>query len=165
MVVVTPHAELFHRPSPEIDFKLVRVERLTKHDIGIEEAILSFDLHADLSSCFSWNTKQIFMYIEAEFYSGGAGAGEPRSRGAEHNSIVIWDAIVKTREEAVLDLKRARNEYRLYDRDGISLKGNALNVTVAWNVMPKVGVLYFDKVTFPNVKLPNEYIVTTNPIN
>ena len=141
----------------------MRVERLTKHDIGIEEAILSFDLHADMRSCFSWNTKQIFMYIEAQFLSGGGdGGGAP---GGEHNSVVIWDEILRSREEAVLSLKRTRNEYRLYDRDGTSLKGNALNITVAWNVMPKVGVLYFGEATFPNVRLPNEYIVTTNPIN
>ena len=147
--------EIFVRPDPKVDFKLVRVERLARHDVGVEEAVIAFDLHADLRSCFSWNTKQLFVYVQVSFLSAG---------GSDSNSIVVWDKVLRSRDDALLDMKRTRNEYRLYDRDGASIKGNTVNVTVSWNVMPKVGKLYHDSRTFPGIKMPNEYIMTTNPI-
>ena len=47
--------ELFVRPNPEVDFKLARVERLAGHDVGVEEAVIAFNLRADLRPCFSAN--------------------------------------------------------------------------------------------------------------
>lgn len=159
LAILCASTEYFHRSSPKINVNSVRIERLLKHDVGVEEAILSFDLDADMRSCFSWNTKQLFMYIEAEFYSQNA----VDSRASQYNSVVIWDKLITKKESSKLRLKKVRNEYRLYDRDGMSLKGNSMNITVSWNVMPKVGKLYHDKMTFPNWKLPNEYVSPTNP--
>lgn len=59
-----------------------------------EYAIIKFSLDADLSSLFTWNTKQVFVYVTADWTSAkkggdGSGGGEPQT-----NSAVIWDAII-----------------------------------------------------------------------
>jgi hypothetical protein len=51
-----------------------------------EYAIIKFSLSADLSSLFTWNTKQIFVYVSASW---------PNSTSTElTNEAVIWDTII-----------------------------------------------------------------------
>ncbi|KAI5461342.1 signal peptidase subunit-domain-containing protein [Mariannaea sp. PMI_226] len=49
-----------------------------------EYAIIKFSLDADLSSLFTWNTKQLFVYVTAE-WPGPAN---------DTNEAVIWDSII-----------------------------------------------------------------------
>ena len=51
-----------------------------------EYAIIKFSLDADLSSLFTWNTKQLFVYVTAEWPD----AADANST----NSAVIWDSII-----------------------------------------------------------------------
>jgi signal peptidase complex subunit 3 len=51
-----------------------------------EYAILKFSLEADLSSLFTWNTKQVFVYVTAEW-------PEP-TKANQTNKAVIWDSII-----------------------------------------------------------------------
>ncbi|KAK5940937.1 hypothetical protein PMZ80_006214 [Knufia obscura] len=51
-----------------------------------EYAQIRFDLDADLSPLFTWNTKQLFVYVTANY---------PDTRGgAEQSETVIWDMII-----------------------------------------------------------------------
>lgn len=51
-----------------------------------EYAIIKFSLDADLSSLFTWNTKQVFVYVTAEW---------PAKDGSNAtNQAVIWDSII-----------------------------------------------------------------------
>jgi signal peptidase complex subunit 3 len=51
-----------------------------------EYAVIKFSLSADLSSLFTWNTKQIFVYVSASW---------PNSTSTElTNEAVIWDTII-----------------------------------------------------------------------
>lgn len=52
-----------------------------------EYAIIKFSLDADLSSLFTWNTKQVFVYVTAEWPVGDASANVT-------NQAVIWDQII-----------------------------------------------------------------------
>lgn len=56
----------------------------TKHE---EYAIIKFSLDADLSSLFTWNTKQVFAYVTAEWPSS-------TSANTTTNQAVIWDTII-----------------------------------------------------------------------
>lgn len=49
-----------------------------------EYAIIRFSLEADLSSLFTWNTKQLFVYVTADW----------TSPGGINNTAVIWDSII-----------------------------------------------------------------------
>lgn len=52
-----------------------------------EYAIIKFSLDADLSSLFNWNTKQVFVYVTAEWPAAG-------TEGNVTNQAVIWDQII-----------------------------------------------------------------------
>lgn len=55
---------------------------------------------SDLTPLFNWNTKQLFLYIQAE-YTNAQGI---------YNEVVIWDKIVRNKEEANITLA-GRNKY------------------------------------------------------
>ena len=113
---------------------------------GADEAQLSMALQADMRSVFSWNTKQIFMFVQAEY------ATEDNRR----NQVSVWDRIIEHKEDAVLNLPHVRNKYRFIDADA-DLRGRPFNLTLTWNVMNKVGGTYFDSHTVPDLVLPTEY--------
>ncbi len=50
-----------------------------------EYAQIRFDLDADLSSLFTWNTKQLFVYVTANYPSNSEGGS---------SEAVIWDTII-----------------------------------------------------------------------
>lgn len=60
-----------------------------------EYAIIKFSMDADLSSLFTWNTKQVFVYVTAEWPSS-AGSSVAGGAGAANatNQAVIWDSII-----------------------------------------------------------------------
>ena len=50
-----------------------------------EYSQIRFDLDADLSSLFTWNTKQVFVYVTANYPSNSKGGS---------SEAVIWDTII-----------------------------------------------------------------------
>ncbi|KAM7221697.1 signal peptidase subunit [Rhypophila decipiens] len=56
-----------------------------------EYAVIKFSLEADLSSLFTWNTKQVFVYVTAEWphTPSAIAAGN-----VTENQAVIWDQII-----------------------------------------------------------------------
>lgn len=62
-----------------------------------EYAHIRFSLDADLSSLFTWNTKQVFVYVTAVWPSNSTAAeGQDIEKGVEGpvNEAVIWDTII-----------------------------------------------------------------------
>ncbi|KKY18367.1 putative microsomal signal peptidase subunit [Phaeomoniella chlamydospora] len=56
-----------------------------------EYAQIKFDLSADFSSLFNWNTKQLFVYVLAT-YPPTNRAGDVV--GSELNEAIVWDTII-----------------------------------------------------------------------
>ncbi len=58
------------------------------------QAVVTFNLEADLRSAFSWNTKQLFVFLRAEYWSDEG----------KLNQVVLWDSIIqqKVRPSAML---------------------------------------------------------------
>ncbi|KAK6373298.1 hypothetical protein LTS17_008318 [Exophiala oligosperma] len=56
-----------------------------------EFAQVRFDLDADLSSLFTWNTKQLFVYVTVNYPSGG---GDDATTNNKMSEAVIWDTII-----------------------------------------------------------------------
>jgi signal peptidase complex subunit 3 len=48
--------------------------------------VIRFSLEADLSSLFTWNTKEVFVYVTAEWPTAG--------KNNQTNKAVIWDSII-----------------------------------------------------------------------
>lgn len=71
--------------------------------------------------------------------------------------MVLWDAVVASRPAAHLKLPDLKQEYPFLDQ-GNGLRGNKVNLTLAWHVMPRVGALREGSVTFPGaVVMPSDY--------
>ena len=107
LCAVAAFTDVFHASNPVVNVSLARVERL--HPVpssGNDEAFLAFKISADLSSLFSWNTKQLFVWLDASYET-------PRN---VENHVSLWDRIITSREEAVLSLPYVRNKYKLVDQ-------------------------------------------------
>lgn len=86
------------------------------------------DLKADLRDFWTYNTKQMFVYLEMEYWSGEN----------QLNQISFYDAIL--RQKKLVKLNRSiRQEYPIVSQNQ-QLRGTPLNVTLNWSIMPKVGV-------------------------
>jgi hypothetical protein len=53
--------------------------------------MIRFSLSADLSSLFTWNTKQVFVYVSASWPNSTLGDD---GKGELVNEAVIWDSII-----------------------------------------------------------------------
>lgn len=102
-----------------------------------ENSKIQFDLDADLTPLFNWNTKQVFVYLTAEY----AGKTEESS-----NRVTYWDKILTSREEAVLHLRNVRSKYSVWDVERSFRERNA-TVRLEWNIQPWIGPLVFGETT------------------
>ncbi|KAK5116260.1 hypothetical protein LTR62_008587 [Meristemomyces frigidus] len=77
-------------PSASLELRNVQVVKGRPHYYSTkreEYAHVKFDLDADLSTLFNWNTKQIFAYITASYPSSDPSTIPP-------SEAIIWDAII-----------------------------------------------------------------------
>ncbi|KAK4156451.1 hypothetical protein C8A00DRAFT_41028 [Chaetomidium leptoderma] len=133
-----------------------------------EYAIIKFSLDADLSSLFTWNTKQLFVYVTAEWPSvGGSGSGQNAT-----NQAVIWDSIItspsadhlanlgpiamkKLKRSAAgksidpnrgkLSLKNQRPKYQISHPSGKVAEQEDVVLRLHYNVQPWVGILTWNQ--------------------
>ncbi|KAI1180769.1 signal peptidase subunit [Nemania sp. FL0916] len=133
-----------------------------------EYAVIKFSLDADLSSLFTWNTKQLFVYVTADWTTADA-----RTGGANQtNAAVIWDTIItspssdhlanigpatlkKLRKSAAgkpvdpnrgkLSLKNQRPKYQITHPTGKVANTDDVTLRVHYNVQPWVGMLTWNQ--------------------
>ncbi|OGM44843.1 microsomal signal peptidase subunit (gp23) [Aspergillus bombycis] len=138
-----------------------------------EYAQMRFDLDADLSSLFNWNTKQIFVYVYASYSSS-----DKESTLLPQSESIIWDTIISAPESpysfnalrerffpskssskrttgakkstkkdkaapGVLRLRNQRAKYQISDITGKMAERSNVTLSVGWNVQPWVGALWW----------------------
>ncbi|KAH8177389.1 signal peptidase subunit domain-containing protein [Sarocladium implicatum] len=124
-----------------------------------EYAVIKFSMDADLSSLFTWNTKQLFVYVTAEW---------PAANANETNEAVIWDTIITNpsadhlqnigpatmkklkksaagkkvdRNRGLLKLKNQRPKYQITHPSGKIAETGEVKLRLHYNVQPWVGAL------------------------
>ncbi|EGV65558.1 Signal peptidase complex subunit [Yamadazyma tenuis] len=113
-----------------------------------ENSIIKFDLDADLTPLFNWNTKQVFVYLTAEY---------PGKSDGSSNKVTYWDKIITSKDDAVLSLKNHRAKYSVWDVEN-SFRQRDAELKLEWNIQPHVGPLIFGQTsattpfTFAEVK-------------
>ncbi|OQO13898.1 hypothetical protein B0A48_00773 [Cryoendolithus antarcticus] len=88
-VVLSPQS-----PKAKLELRNVQVVKGRPHYYSTkreEYANVRFDLDADLSTLFNWNTKQIFLYITASYPSPSSTSDTTTAPDSE---AIIWDAII-----------------------------------------------------------------------
>eukprot|EP00878_Enallax_costatus_P005809 GHUV01006094.1.p1 GENE.GHUV01006094.1~~GHUV01006094.1.p1 ORF type:complete len:170 (+),score=10.67 GHUV01006094.1:465-974(+) len=146
LCVLLTITDVFHKSDPPVSIQLTEVKRLAQHRGKQDQAAIAMRLNADLRSAFSWNTKQLFVFVQAEYQT-------PENKV---NQVVLWDRIIERKEDAHIKIRNLKQKYAFIDQ-GRNFRGMPLNLTVAWNVMPKVGRLFTVQKTFDVGSLPTEY--------
>ncbi|DBA66797.1 TPA: hypothetical protein ACH3X2_001938 [Trebouxia sp. C0005] len=138
--------DLFHKSNPFVSASLVEVQGLQReYDRWVgyrERAWIAVNLTADLQDSFTWNTRQIYLWLTAEY----------RTEKNQLNQAVFWNWIVESKEDADIRIPLTHTHpssiskhplsvhYPLDLTDqGENLRGTPFNITVSWNVMPTVG--------------------------
>ncbi|RHZ76902.1 hypothetical protein Glove_187g101 [Diversispora epigaea] len=95
-----------------------------------EFAFVDMKLEADLTSLFNWNTKQLFVCVIAEY----------NTDTHNQNQIILWDKIIKSKEDAFIKYSDIHNVYNFVD---ITSSFGQVNATYSlhWDIMPHVGML------------------------
>lgn len=96
---------------------------------GKENAKVKFDLSADLTPLFTWNTKQVFVYVTATY---------PGKSPDSSNVVTVWDRILTNRNQAQLQLKGQKGKYGVWDVEHGFRNRNA-TLELNWNIQPWVG--------------------------
>lgn len=141
--------EWWHPKEVDAHLEIRRVETFKSVTKGNEMLALNMKLDLDTSKLFSWNTKQVFFWLQAEFATGRH----------ENNQVTFVDHIVRSTDRKIFREENIRNEYPIVSR-GRALRGNTMNVTLHWEALPKVGALRVGSV--PVVRgylLPQNYLV------
>ncbi|URD98598.1 Signal peptidase complex subunit [Musa troglodytarum] len=145
----------FNSPSPTADVKVLNINWFQKQPNGNDEVSLTLNISADLSSLFTWNTKQVFVFVAAEY-------GTPQNA---LNQVSLWDGIIQSKEHAKFWI-HTTNKYRFTDQarcsmplfaSGNNLRGKDFNLTLHWHIMPKTGKMFADKIVMTGYSLPEEY--------
>lgn len=174
---VIPISSSSSQPSAAISVRDIQVVKGRPHYYSTrreEYAQIKFDLDADLNGLFTWNTKQLFVYVTVVYPPSEASKGEALSEA------VIWDAIIpatstpwnyqnlKARyfpekpakgkkapkkkvdtkalvKPGVLKLKNQKPKYQITDPSGVLSERRNATLEVNWNVQPWVGALTWDK--------------------
>lgn len=96
-----------------------------------ELGFFKFDLDADFTNTFDWNTKQLFLYLTAHYETSNNVV----------NQIVLWDYIMLRDSNNKLRLRNQNNKYYFFD-DGAGLSSNKnITLTLSMNIIPNVGIL------------------------
>ncbi|ORY71634.1 signal peptidase subunit-domain-containing protein, partial [Pseudomassariella vexata] len=163
-------------PTAEIKTTNVQVVKGRPHYYSTkkeEYAIIKFSLDADLSSLFTWNTKQVFVYVTAEWPMVATPGVVDGSRVTNQtNKAVIWDSIItapssdhlanigpatmkKLRKSAqgksidpsrgILSLKNQKPKYQITHPTGKIAETSDVQLKVHYNVQPWVGILTWNQ--------------------
>lgn len=95
---------------------------------------ITFDLDANLSPLFNWNTKQVFVYLTAEYH--GTEGHQTLSE------VTYWDKIITKRDEADLEVHDTKSKYSVWDLEE-KLEGRELVFKLKWNIQPWIGALTY----------------------
>ncbi|KAF6226037.1 hypothetical protein HO173_012527 [Letharia columbiana] len=158
-------------PSAKIELRNVQVVKGRPHYYSPkkeEYAHIKFDLDADFTSLFNWNTKQLFVWVVATY---------PSPDASSLSQAVIWDTIINSHsqshpfnplqlftkpppakksskakkqsakkqevdpEPGILRLKNTKPKYQVTDISGILAERTNVTLEIGWNVQPWVGAL------------------------
>lgn len=72
--------------SPNVSLNVTSLQAFVRHpNLNTDHARLTFDLEADLRSLFNWNTKQLFVYLVAEYRTSPVDGGPSTTTRVDEN--------------------------------------------------------------------------------
>ncbi|GME76116.1 hypothetical protein B5S28_g310 [[Candida] boidinii] len=121
-----------------------------------ENVRIAFNLNTDLSPLFNWNTKQVFIYLTAEYE--GKELKQKSIDEKTENQVVFWDKIITDKKDAIINDERLKSKYSVWDIDH-KFENKTAEIKLHYNIQPWVGPLIYGTLNtdsqfqFPAVKL------------
>ncbi|XP_068636930.1 signal peptidase complex subunit 3A-like [Aristolochia californica] len=115
----------FNRPTVQAHAEVLKVNRFRKQLNGNDEVSFTLSISMDLQSTFTWNTKQVFVFLAAEYETAKNSL----------NQISLWDHIILSKDQAKIQMQ-VSNKYPFVDQ-GSNLRGKKVKLILHWHVMPK----------------------------
>eukprot|EP00042_Codosiga_hollandica_P027934 m.142952 g.142952 ORF g.142952 m.142952 type:complete len:178 (-) comp52629_c0_seq1:105-638(-) len=114
------------------DIKLKRYRTAAASQDQNDVALVNFNLTADFRPTFDWNTKEIFVFVVAEFATSKN----------KQNQLTIWDRIIwhSKRNEHLIQVTNEQAEYLIVD-DGNQLRNKEVTLVLYFNHIPFSGWL------------------------
>ncbi|WVZ72105.1 hypothetical protein U9M48_020617 [Paspalum notatum var. saurae] len=137
--------DAFHIPAVQAQAHVTKINRFHKQINGNDKVTLTFNVSANLESLFTWNTKQVFVFLTAEYENAKNSL----------NQVSLWDHIIPDKEHANVQLE-VKSKYPLIDQ-GSSLRGKKVQFVLHWHVMPNAGAMIRNRMTLSEFKLPDTY--------
>ena len=111
-------------------------------------------MFANLSSLYTWNLKQLFVYVEVEFT-------DPVTNLSSRMTVADWILNqIEDREKIantfVIEVKDKPLEYSVRDVHK-GLKGNTIKISLNVEYMPHVGIFSKTRLYETTYTLPNKY--------
>lgn len=122
---------ILHEDLVDVRALKINTLRSLRNHGGVDRALFSFDLKADLSPVWHWNTHVLFVYIVAEY----------KTEKNDLNQVVIWDKILEYRNQTNLIETNEFVKYALIDQ-GMELRGREVTLRLVWDHMPITGRVY-----------------------
>ncbi|KAK2979209.1 hypothetical protein RJ640_027503 [Escallonia rubra] len=145
MCAIASLSDNLNSPSPTAQLQVLNINWFQKKSDGDDEVSMSLNVSANLESLFTWNTKQVFVFVAAEYDT-------PKN---SLNQVSLWDGIILSKEQAKFSI-HTTNKYRFID-EGSNLRGKEFNLTMHWHVMPKTGKMSANKLVMTGYRLPVAY--------
>ncbi|KAL1546043.1 signal peptidase complex subunit 3B-like [Salvia divinorum] len=145
MCAMASVSDNFNSLSPTSEVQVWNINWFRKKPDGDDEVSLTLNISANLESLFTWNTKQVFVFLAAEY-------GTPKNA---LNQVSLWDGIIPSKEHAKFSF-HTTNKYRFIDQ-GSNLRGKNFNLTLHWHVMPKTGKMFADKIVMSGYRMLEAY--------
>lgn len=117
-----------------------------------ENTKLKFNIVADFTPLFNWNTKQVFTYLYIEYPTS-----ENEKTDDNDNKVVVWDKIL-TDGQGYINFRNLKSKYSVWDY-APQLSNREGQLKLGYNVQPYIGGLYWGELdlnetfTFPELRL------------
>lgn len=136
-----------YNKSPKVSITDLQIDHFRRSSRErCDQAFVRFDLDADLSTLWNWNTNHIFAYIVAEY----------ETERNKRNEVVVWDSILSEKKDTAIKARRQWNKYSLKDY-GYGLKGTDVSFKFKYNIMPHMGMLMYGESGETSLVMPSEY--------
>ncbi|KAI3976927.1 hypothetical protein MKX01_008785 [Papaver californicum] len=146
-ILTTTISNNFNEESPPINAyaEVLKVNRFRKQLTGNDEVSFTLNVSMDLRSAFTWNTKQAFVFVAAEYETAKNSV----------NQVSLWDHIIQDKDHANIQTQ-ITTKYSLIDQ-GSNLCGKEIKFVLRWYVMPKIGRTIENQMVLSDFRLPEAY--------
>ncbi|ONM23411.1 Signal peptidase complex subunit 3B [Zea mays] len=105
MCFAASFSDNFNTLTPTASVKILNINWFQKEANGNDEVSMTLNISADLSSLFTWNTKQVFVFVAAEYETRQNALNQiftsynyigSNLKGKEFNLTMHWHIMPKT---------------------------------------------------------------------